>query len=87
MMYPKQTPEMFQEKKAQVTEEYKKYQENFKWNFKSTTQVFGDIEKFYITSGDMSCIITYDYTTKYMRVVNLIRADLKILNSLNEGLR
>lgn len=86
MMYPKQTPEMFQEKIQEVTTQFKKYEELFKWKFKTATQTLGDIEKFFITSGDMTCIITYDTTSKYMRVVNLTSGDMKILNSLKEGL-
>lgn len=86
MMYSKQTTENFQEKKTQVTEQFKKYQQNFGWNFKSVSQTFGDIEKFFITSGDMATIITYDTTSKYMRVTNLTSGDMKILTTLKEGL-
>jgi hypothetical protein len=86
MLYTKQSIEDFTEKKMEVVEQFKKYDELFGWKFKTASQMLDDIEKFFITSGDMSCIITYDRTTKCMRVVNLTSGDLRILNSLKEGL-
>lgn len=86
-MYAKQTPENFQEMIEKVTADYKKYEQSFGWKFKSASHSFGDVEKFFITSGDMSCIITYDTTSKYMRVTNLTSSDTKILASLTEGLK
>lgn len=86
MMYAKQTPENFASKKDQVISEYLENEKAFGWKFKTTTQKFGDVEKFYITSGDMNTIITYDQTTKYMKVAYLLNGDIKILNTLKEGL-
>jgi hypothetical protein len=87
MNYNKQTQENFNEMAEKVKAEYQGLLTKYGWKFNHSLETFMDVQVFTITSGDMSTILKFDPTSKYIFRTDLTSANIKIINKLQEGLK